>query len=351
MTNDDRLVAIVVAYNGGDDLLVCLRSLLAQTARNLELVVVDNGSTDGSIDRVGAELADRVRVIRRPTNGGYAAGANTGWRATDAPIVAILNQDLTFEPNCLDEMRRVLVVEPRDALVTPKLVLRSDPTRVNAIGNDVHLSGVAWCHGLGTPADDWHGVIEVTAISGAAFMARREFLERLGGLEEAFFMYMEDVDLSLRAKLAGAVCLAACDAVATHDWSLRLTPRKFGFLERNRRIIWRRLFGRGSRRAQVVLLQAEALGWLYALVHGRAHLAAKVRGAHGAQRPKPLQVNRDAARRLAGELATRLPYSTVIAGMPGISPAGGIIDRVVVLIAGMSDDRPPTDQASIQRAG
>jgi GT2 family glycosyltransferase len=230
-------------------------------------------------------------------------------------------------------------------------VLKSDPSRVNAIGNDVHLSGVAWCHGLGTPADDWHGVIEVTAISGAAFMARREFLERLGGLEEAFFMYMEDVDLSLRAKLAGAVCLAACDAVATHDWSLRLTPRKFGFLERNRRIIWRRLFGRGSRRAQVVLLQAEALGWLYALVHGRAYLAAKVRGADGAPRPKPLDVDRDAARGLAGDLATRLPYSTVIAGIPGISLAGGIIDRVVVLMAGMSDDRPTASRPSIRRAG
>jgi GT2 family glycosyltransferase len=351
MTTDDRIAAIVVAYNGGDDLLACLGSLLAQTARNLEVIVVDNASTDGSIERAETEFAVRVRVIRRSTNGGYAAGANTGWRATDAPIVAILNQDLTFEPSCLDEMRRVLLAEPRDALVTPKLVLKSDPTRVNAIGNDVHLSGVAWCHGLGTPANDWQGVVEVTAVSGAAFMAKRDHLDRLDGLEEAYFMYMEDVDLSLRARLAGAVCLVACDAVAKHRWSLSLTPEKFGLLERNRRIMWRRLFGRGGRRAEVVLLQAEALGWLYAVSRGRAHVAAKARGGHAARPASYLQVDRTAARRLAGELAARLPYSTVIPGVPLVALAGGIIDRAVVRIAHMSHERQPKGRGPIQEAG
>jgi GT2 family glycosyltransferase len=235
--------------------------------------------------------------------------------------------------------------------VTPNLVLKSNPSRVNAVGNDVHLSGVTWCHGLGTAAADWHGVVEVTAISGAAFMGRRSFFEHLGGLEEAYFMYMEDVDLSLRARLAGGVCLAECDAVATHGWSLSLTPEKFGHLERNRRMMWRKLFGHCGRRAHVVLLQAEALGWLYALGHGRAHLAAKARGAQAARPTSHVQVNQEAARRVGRDLATKLPYSTVFPGIPAVAVVGGIIDCTVLRLAGITHEGQPKRRRPIQGAG
>jgi GT2 family glycosyltransferase len=326
---------VVVAYNGGNDLLDCLRSLLAQTVPELEVIVVDNASADGSIERAESAFGADIRVIRRATNGGYAAGANTGWRATDAPLVAILNQDLTFAPDCLEHMRRALLGYDGEALVTPKLVLKSDPSRINAVGLDVHLSGVSWCHGLGTPAADWHGVLEVTAISGAAFMAKRTLLDRLDGLEEAYFMYMEDVDLSLRARLAGGVCLAACDAVATHRWSFSLTPEKFALLERNRRIMWKRLFGRGGRRVTIFLLEAETLGWFYALGQGRAHIAAKARRVQPQGPFADLRVSREAAEDLSASLTTGLPYSTVVPGAPMISIGGAIIDRIVLRIAGM----------------
>jgi GT2 family glycosyltransferase len=349
VTPELDIAAVVVAYNGGDELLDCLRSLLAQTVPDLEVIVVDNASTDGSIERAEATFGARIRVIRRATNGGYAAGSNTGWRATDARIVTILNQDLTFEPECLERMCRVLMDEPREALVSPKLVLKSDPGRVNAIGNDVHLSGVTWCHGLGTPAADWHGTVQVTAISGAAFMARRSFLDRLGGLEEAYFMYMEDVDLSLRARLTGGVCLAACDAVATHSWTLSLTPEKFGLLERNRRILWRRILDDGGQRRQLILLQAETLGWLYAIVHGRAYVAAKARSAHALRAARRIGLREEAAHELAHELAPGLPYSTVMPASPAISIAGGFIDRVVVRMAGIFRERHAKRCWSTQR--
>ncbi len=325
MTTDARLAAIVVAYNGGGELLECLRSLLAQTVRELEVIVVDNASSDGSIERAEAAFGARIRVIRRATNGGYAAGANTGWRATDAPLVAILNQDLTFAPDCLEQMQRVVLAELRDVLVTPKIVLKSDPTRVNAIGNDVHLSGVAWCHGLGTPADDWHGIVEVTAISGAAFMGRRSLLEQLGGLEEAYFMYMEDVDLSLRARLAGGVCLAACDAVATHGWSLALTPKKFGLLERNRRGLWKRFVG-SSNGLWLVLLQAEAMGWAYAMLQGRAYVRAKRRATRF---PLPFDSSQPQAQGVVSRLSRRHPYEVLFPHSRFVAAVGGLVDAVV----------------------
>ena len=327
MTLDARIAAVVVSYNGWDDLIGCLRSLLAQTVPDLEIIVVDNASSDGSIERAESALGTEIRVIRRATNGGYAAGANTGWRATDAPIVAILNQDLSFAPDCLEQMRRVLLNVAREALVTPKIVLKSDPARVNAIGNDVHLSCVAWCHGLGTPADDWHGAVEVTAISGAAFMARRSFLEQLGGLEEAYFMYMEDVDLSLRARLAGGACLAACDAVAAHDWALRLTPQKFGLLERNRRSIWRHYVG-PSHRLWLTLLQAEAMGWAYAALRGPRFLGAKWRAL---RTPLPRRDARPLARELVPWLSRRHPYEVLFPGSRLVAKAGGFTDAMVSL--------------------
>jgi GT2 family glycosyltransferase len=221
-------------------------------------------------------------------------------------------------------MKRVLDDEPGEALVTPKIVLGSDPSRVNAIGNDVHLSYVAWCHGLGTPAVDWTGVTEVAAISGAAFMAHRGLLDRLGGLEEQFFMYMEDVDLSLRARNSGARCLVACDAVSSHGWSLALTPDKFRLLERNRRAVWNRfpVVTRGSR---LVLAQAEAMAWAWATIRGPRFLKAK-RQAH--RDPLILDAQPIEAGTILPWLSRRHPYDVLFPGSRLVGRAGGLVDAM-----------------------
>ena len=335
MSHDQRVVVVVVSYNGGSELVACLRSLLDQTLEDLDIVVVDNASSDDSIERVESLFGDAIRVIRRPTDDGYATGANAGWRATTAPIVTIVTHDLTFAPDCLAQMRQVLLEEPRDALVTPKIVLKSDPSRVNAVGNDIHVSGVAWCHGLGTPVDDWHGVVEVTGISGAAIMTSRTLLERLGGMEESYIMYMEDVDLSLRTRLLGGVCLAACDAVATHDYTVSFSPGKFGVLERNRRIMWKRLFGNEGWRLKMVLLQAEAVGWVYAFKRGRKHVMAKARGLDARPLSTRVEAGREARRSLGSLLATGLPYDIVLPGATAIASLGRLVDGIVVRIAGI----------------
>jgi GT2 family glycosyltransferase len=323
---DRRIAAIVVAYNGGDDLARCVRSLLAQTVRDLEVIVVDNASMDGSVERLEAAFGSTVRVIRRESNGGYGVGANTGWRSTDAAFVAIFNQDVTADPDCLARMRQVLIDEPRDAIVSPKLVLASDRRHVNAVGNDVHLSCVAWCRGLGTPADGWHGVEEVTAVSGAAFMARRALLESLGGVDESFYMYMEDVDLSFRARLAGAACLVACDAVASHDWSLALGPKKFGYLERNRRRVWDRHIGPGEGR-WLVLLQVELMSWMYAALRGRRHLAAKWRAARVGRERQPVNVTSPEI--IVPVLSPRYPYHVLFPRSRTVARLGPAVDAIV----------------------
>ncbi len=329
MTREPAVAAVVVAFNGGDALQKCVESLLGQRVDDLEIIVVDNASTDGSIERLEGQYADRVRVVRESTNRGYAAGANVGWRASSADLVAILNQDLVLMPDCLEKMREALTTAGRDALVTPKLVLASDPTRVNAVGNDVHVSGVAWCHGLGSPADAWHGTVEVTAISGAAFMAHASFLADLDGLEERYFMYMEDVDLSLRARLAGGTCLAACDAVAVHDWSLALGPERFALMERNRRALWRRFWSRDAR-TYPLLFQAELMAWCYALTRGAVHLKAKWRAGRKGLRLAPLLADDPSA--LYPVLARTHPYHVLFPNNALIGRLGGVLDRLFAIL-------------------
>jgi len=333
------VTAIVVAYNGGAALHECVASLLGQTLSDLEVIVVDNASTDGSVDALPAVSKGRIRTVPLGTNGGYAAGANAGWRAATTELVAILNQDLVLTPDCLEQMRDVLLGCHQEALVTPKLILKSDRSRVNAIGNDVHLSGVAWCRGVGTSADDWHGVVEVTAVSGAAFMARASFLRVLDGLEESYFMYMEDVDLSLRARTAGATCVAACDAVAAHDWRPALSPAKFALLERNRRALWHRFWGR-SARMYPLLVQAELMAWTYALTHGVAYIRAKVRAGRRLSRLR-LPPKRPALD-LYTLLARTHPYPILFPNAPVVLALGRVADRLfAVTVPGSWRRRDP----------
>ncbi len=325
MSADERVAAIVVAYNGGDDLIACVQSLLDQTIA-LEIIVVDNASSDGSIERLEATYGSSIRVIRNPTNGGYAAGANIGWRATDAPIVTILNQDVCLHSDGMELLRSALKSEAGPTLVTPKLVMRHDPQVVNAVGTNVALTGVSWCRGVDTDAADWSGVHEVVAISGAAFMTRRSLLQELDGLDESYLMYLEDVDLSLRARIVGARCLAVCDAIGTHDWELRLVPWKFECLERNRRAFWSRFIGQHSG-MWIALLQAEMMAWAYAFLRGKGHVRAKWRAARSPLSLKVMQTHRSG---IIDALETRHPYHVLFPGSPAIAAVGWLADRAVL---------------------
>jgi GT2 family glycosyltransferase len=184
---------------------------------------------------------------------------------------------------------------------------------------------VTWCHGLGTAASDWQGIVEVTAISGAAFMGRRVFLEELGGLEEAYFMYMEDVDLSLRARTAGAICAVSCDAIAEHDWTLALTPKKFGLLERNRRAVWGRFIGPSNVR-WLPLLQAEAMAWVYAALRGRPYLNAKARAVRS---PLLIREDRHRDQRVIGALSTTHPFHVLFPNSRLVPRLGRFADSIV----------------------
>jgi hypothetical protein len=217
-------------------------------------------------------------------------------------------------------MARV-VEAPPDALVTPKL-LRPDG-KVNACGMVMQYTGITTCHGYGDNPCRFRGVFPVTLASGAAIMADREVWEALGGFDEHYFLYMEDVELSMRARLGGYPIWCAADAVGLHHYHLGLNPAKFGWLERHRIWTFLKIWSTPTLTRLVPgLLLTEAATWAYAAARGWPYLKARA-GAYywvWQHRRELLKDRRDFQRwrsrddtDLLSELSVEVPFAQLVA--------------------------------------
>jgi GT2 family glycosyltransferase len=212
--DDDLLSVVVVHYRGADDLIACLRSILkARCPRRLELVVVDNGSTDDGAARAAA-LDPRVRLTRLPSNRGFAAAAGSGFRAATGGRILLLNPDAVVDAGCLE----ALLAATEDAdIATARVHLLDDPDRLDNAGHRLYADGLNWCRGRGeTAAGRFDEAEDVLLFSGAAVLFRRSALVHAGGFDPSYFGYGEDADLGLRAARLGLRCTYAPDAVVHH---------------------------------------------------------------------------------------------------------------------------------------
>jgi N-acetylglucosaminyl-diphospho-decaprenol L-rhamnosyltransferase len=207
--------AVVVNYEAGPLLLTCVQSLLGDTSAGApEIVVVDNGSRDGSVDAVRRALPT-VRVVEPGANLGYAAAANRGTAATTAPVVAVCNPDLVVRAGTAAALLARFTAEPDLAAVGP--VLRNpDGTqypsaRAHASSSDAlghALLGRVWPRNRFTRRyrqldTDWRRPRNVDWVSGAIVFLRRAAVDSVGGWDERYFMYVEDVDLCWRLRRLG----------------------------------------------------------------------------------------------------------------------------------------------------
>ena len=154
----------------------------------------------------------------------------------------------------------------------------SDPERLNTCGCNIHVTGLTLCRGMGRARDTYVQRDEVGAISGAAFAIRAELFERLGGFDETMFLYLEDTDLSWRARLAGWQTVYVPDSLVLHDYELRITPLKVFWEERNRYLMllkslrWPTLLLLAP-----VYLLAEVITWAFVLLKDRHNIGNKLR--------------------------------------------------------------------------
>jgi GT2 family glycosyltransferase len=207
-----RLSVIVVTYRSTAALAALLPALGRELEPDDELIVVDN---DGSGEAAGAAGA---RVLRNADNVGFAAACNQGAAAATGDLLVFLNPDAIPQPGF-----RAAIADGHGFDAWMGLVLDGD--RVNTSGGVVHFTGIAWA-GHAPPA-----LREVGFLSGACLAIPRE---RFPGFAPEFFMYHEDVDLSLRLRLAGARVGVVPDAVVDHDYAFAKGQTKWRLLERNR---------------------------------------------------------------------------------------------------------------------
>lgn len=260
------MAVVVVDHDAGPVLADCLRSLAGEPVD--EVVVVDNGGSRGTGDLadVPTGLDGRLHVVRTGTNLGYGAGANRGVAATTAELVVVANPDIEVHPGALRSLATELAADPTVGVVGPRIdepdgrrypSARRFPSPVDAAGHAL-LGRVAPGNRFSRRyrMDDLReaGAATVDWVSGACFATRRRAWEELGGFDEGYFMYAEDMDLCWRAARAGWIVRYRPDAVVTHLQGVSTRRHPYAMLLAHHRsalrFTWRT--ASGWRRALVV---------------------------------------------------------------------------------------------------
>lgn len=272
MTVLSTVSVVIVAYKSNDDLERCLPSVFAQSHQPLEILVVNNSPEDGLREWLELNYPS-VRLIQNPVNNGYAGGNNLGVKEAKGDFVFLLNPDTELQPRSLESLAKAAQQNP-NALITAKL-LNPNGT-INACGLEMHYTGITSCRGLNKVATSYWGLHETSLVSGGAFIVSKQLFLDLGGFDETYFMYMEDVDLSLRARLQGMSILCAGDALITHHYELAMSRQKFYYLERNRLLTLLKLYqSKTLWKMSPALILTELATWAFALLKGPSYLSSR----------------------------------------------------------------------------
>jgi GT2 family glycosyltransferase len=224
---------IVISYNGGKYVTECLRSLEKSDYHQFELIIVDNASTDGSIDIIEAS-SESARIICLEKNVGYGAAANIGIAQAKGELVVVINQDVFVQKDWLSH----LIYAYRQygiAIYQPKILLASDSRFINTAGNTISLAGFTVLRGAGQSSSLFNTNEILCYASGACFMFHKSIIDVVGLFDSSFFMFKEDLDWGWRAILKGYKTVYVASAIVYHHWNVdRNLKMKLYFSERNR---------------------------------------------------------------------------------------------------------------------
>lgn len=293
MANTPSVAAIVVNLNSGELLERCLQALAEQTLRAARTIIVDNGSTDGSLDGLEKRFPD-VEVVRLGENAGFARANNLAVeRAEGCEWVALVNPDAFLEPDWLARLLEAAAAHPQYTFFASRLVDATRPTRLDGTGDLYHVSGWAWQRGHGQEVgrpDDPPAPDEVFSPCAAAALYRRDAFLEVGGFDESYFCYFEDIDLAFRLRLAGHRCLYVPQAVAFHVGAATAGRESdFAVYHAHRNLVWTYVKGMPGRLLLLYLphhlfVNALTLAWFSLRGHPRAIFRAKLDALGGLRR-------------------------------------------------------------------
>jgi GT2 family glycosyltransferase len=226
------LSVLIVAWNSREELDRTIPALLPELRDDDELIVVDNDSDDDTAAAV-LVLAPAARIVRMGRNVGFAAACNAGAEEARGDLLVVLNPDAAPLPGFGEAIRRPWL-EGRGWAAWQALVAEAGATRINSLGNPLHFTGIVWAGGHGRPIADTPPAGEVISLSGACLAIPLATWREVGGFPERFFLYHEDVDLSLRLRLRGDTLGIEPTAIVAHDYEFGGSDQKWRWLERNR---------------------------------------------------------------------------------------------------------------------
>ena len=241
---------VVVNWNRREYLRACLTSLAAQRGANFEVIVVDNGSSDGSAEMARSEFG--VRVIANAANEGFCAANNRAFAAARGQFIALLNNDAEAAPDFLANLRRAFDRAPDIGMAAAKVLVWEDPRRIDRIdhidkvGHLIYPDGQNRGRGTGEiDAGQYDRVEDCLWPDGCAAMYRKTMLDAIGGFDEDFFMFADDAELGLRGRIAGWRCLYMPGAVVRHRRGASIdagSAERIFLIERNRVLLAAKLF-------------------------------------------------------------------------------------------------------------
>jgi GT2 family glycosyltransferase len=273
------ITVVVVNWNRRELLRSCLRSLASQTHPNFQVVVVDNGSQDGSPAMV-RELIDSypvtLHLITNDVNRGFCGANNQGFAVSRSELIALLNNDAEAEPGWLVALEAVIRTGDAVGMAASKVLVWEDPRRIDKAGHLMYPDGQNRGRGSGQlDVGQFDRVEETLWPDGCAAMYRRAMLDEVGDFDEDFFAYADDAELGLRGRIAGWTCLYAPAAVVRHHRGATLglgSGRRLTLIERNRVLLVVKLFPWNLLWLNGAYNLARIAGGLWAAIRNRGEL-------------------------------------------------------------------------------
>lgn len=230
--NDTEISVIIPHFNGLEILRNCLNSLNTNNFKNVEFIVVDNGSTDGSQEMVRKEFS-QVVLIENKKNIGYAGGCNIGMNAANGKYLLLLNNDVEVAENFLSELYKKIESDQTIGLVQPKILSIQNKDYFDysgGAGGEIDVFGFPFARGrvfieIEKDESQYNNLPdEIFWASGTAVLIRKSMIDKIGMLDDDFFAHMEEIDLNWRAQLAGYKCVITMNTYIYHYSGYTLSP-------------------------------------------------------------------------------------------------------------------------------
>jgi GT2 family glycosyltransferase len=231
---------IVVNWEGENIIRECLNSIICQEYANLEIIVVDNGSSDNSINILEAEYHANITLVKLDKNYGFAKANNIGLSYCKGDYVFLLNNDAVLQGSFFHHINEVILAGPSSkiGMIVPTILNYYNRHIIDSIGLSIYLDGVGRGRYRGRDINSVDvSATQVMCPSGCAGIYNMDMVKVIGLFDETFYMYCEDLDLGLRARLSGWDCVFCKNAVVHHKYSYSAgmySTRKLYYVERNR---------------------------------------------------------------------------------------------------------------------